>query len=57
MNIRHNHVQYLIIKKLAALSKISVLLVMMLKASIIRGAKIENILNFKNDYPILKAIN
>ena len=47
-----NHVQYLIIKKLAALNE-NICVVGDDAQSIysFRGAKIENILNFKNDYP------
>ena len=47
-----NHVQYLIIKKLAALNE-NICIVGDDAQSIysFRGAKIENILNFKNDYP------
>mgnify|MGYP001164037844 CR=1 FL=1 len=51
-----NHVQYLIIKKLAALNE-NICVVGDDAQSIysFRGAKIENILNFKNDYPDFKS--
>jgi DNA helicase II / ATP-dependent DNA helicase PcrA len=51
-----NHVQYLIIKKLAALNE-NICVVGDDAQSIysFRGAKIENILNFKNDYPDHKS--
>jgi len=51
-----NHVQYLIIKKLAALNE-NICVVGDDAQSIysFRGAKIENILNFKNDYPDYKS--
>jgi DNA helicase-2/ATP-dependent DNA helicase PcrA len=51
-----NHVQYLIIKKLAALNE-NICIVGDDAQSIysFRGARIENILNFKNDYPDHKS--